>query len=336
MSSRAMTASRSAGSGVNQQNRNRSRERAGHLVALRVSARVEDAIENKGKSNRRGGGHFGFHSRLPPHALQLGADALITSVHKALPGYSASAMLMARTRLLRLDRLEQGFETTHTTSPPGSALASIDGVRALMQTRGEELLARLIDNVERFKQLVQSHFSLPIFLNTSDFAPGRFDPVKLVLRAHELGAFGLDIEKDLLEQGIRVENGDQDTVVFHATIADSSDHFTSLAQSLIPILKARQATPRASCSALCWSVIPQRVVSMRDAYFARSEMVCSSQAAGRVSSDLIAPVPPGVAVLAPGELVTERIMQGLHDCREAGVRVAYATDPTLTRYRVLA
>ena len=38
----------------------------------------------------------------------------------------------------------------------------------------------------------------------------------------------------------------------------------------------------------------------------------------------------------PGELVTERIMQGLHDCCEAGVRVAYATDPTLTRYRVLA
>ena len=39
------------------------------------------------------GGHFGFHEGLPAHALQIGADALITSVHKALPGYSASALL---------------------------------------------------------------------------------------------------------------------------------------------------------------------------------------------------------------------------------------------------
>ena len=82
------------------------------------------------------GGHFGFHNAYPAHALALGADALITSVHKALPGYSASALLLARTTLLNADRLEQSFETTHTTSPAGAPLASIDGVRALLQLRG--------------------------------------------------------------------------------------------------------------------------------------------------------------------------------------------------------
>lgn len=41
------------------------------------------------------GGHFGFHTELPRHCISLGADALITSVHKALPGYSASALLLA-------------------------------------------------------------------------------------------------------------------------------------------------------------------------------------------------------------------------------------------------
>ena len=48
------------------------------------------------------------------------ADALITSVHKALPGYSASALLLAQGNLLNLDRIEQSFETTHTTSPAGA------------------------------------------------------------------------------------------------------------------------------------------------------------------------------------------------------------------------
>ena len=73
------------------------------------------------------GGHFGFHENLPHHCLQLGADALITSVHKALPGYSASALLLAQGKYLNLDRIEQSFETTHTTSPSGATLASIDG-----------------------------------------------------------------------------------------------------------------------------------------------------------------------------------------------------------------
>jgi arginine decarboxylase len=70
--------------------------------------------------------------------LQMGADALITSVHKALPGYSASALLLAKTQYLNAERLEQSFETTHTTSPAGAPLASIDATRALLQTRGSQ------------------------------------------------------------------------------------------------------------------------------------------------------------------------------------------------------
>jgi lysine decarboxylase len=79
------------------------------------------------------GGHFGFHKDMPAHVLQMGADALITSVHKALPGYSASALLLAQTTFLSAERLEQSFETTHTTSPAGAPLASIDATRALLQ-----------------------------------------------------------------------------------------------------------------------------------------------------------------------------------------------------------
>ena len=42
------------------------------------------------------GGHFGFNKELPKNCLQLGADVLVTSVHKALPGYSASALLLVQ------------------------------------------------------------------------------------------------------------------------------------------------------------------------------------------------------------------------------------------------
>ncbi len=281
------------------------------------------------------GGHFGFHENLPQHCLQLGADALITSVHKALPGYSASALLLAQGRFLNLDRIEQSFETTHTTSPAGAPLASIDGVRALLETRGRDLIDELLTHVNVFKARVQSHFDISIFLNPQDFALDRFDPSKIVLRANQLGASGVDIEKDLGLAGIRVEMADRDTVVFLATLADQSDEFEKLADVLIPILQSLQQTPRASATALSWSVIPTRGISMRDAYFAPTEMVLASKSIGRISADLIAPYPPGVAVVAPGEVLTQEIVDGLAQSKAAGVRIAYATDASLATYRVV-
>ncbi len=281
------------------------------------------------------GGHFGFHPELPRHAFQSGADALITSVHKALPGYSASALLLAKGTYLNLDRIEQSFETTHTTSPAGAPLASIDGVRALLQSRGEELNAALLANVARFKEVVQAEFALPIFLYPSDFPAERFDPTKIVLRVQQLGASGVDIERDLQAVGIRVEMADRDTIVFLATLADSAEEFETLADALIPILKRRQEQRRESATALSWSVVPTRGISMRGAYFAKTEMIDASSAEGRISADLIAPYPPGVAVVAPGEVLTAEILQGLKSSKDAGVRIAYATDPTLQKYRVV-
>ncbi len=281
------------------------------------------------------GGHFGFHKDIPAHALQMGADALITSVHKALPGYSASALLLARTEFLSAERLEQSFETTHTTSPAGAPLASIDATRALLQTRGEELLGELLSNVSHFKEKVQSEFSLPIFLNASDLPAGRFDPAKIILRANQLGASGVAIENALGEHGIRVEMADQDTVVFLATLADTRADFDEVADLLIDIARSQQSTPRPSATALSWSVVPTVGISMRDAYFASTEMVSAADAIGRVSADLIAPYPPGVAVIAPGEILTEKIVQGLSASQKAGVRIAYATDPTLGKFRVV-
>lgn len=268
------------------------------------------------------GAHFGFNGQFPAHVLQLGADALITSVHKALPGYSASALLLAQGKLLNLDRIEQSFETTHTTSPAGAPLASIDGCRALLQNRGQALTGDLLLQVNVFKEQVQSHFDQSVFLNADTFLPGRFDPVKIVLRANLLGASGVDIEKALITQGVRVEMADRDTIVFLATLADTSDDFTALSAALIPILKSLQGPVRATEISLSWSVVPTVAISMREAYFADTEFVSSEKAIGRISADLIAPYPPGVAVIAPGEVLTAEIVNGLSANQRSGVRIA--------------
>lgn len=282
------------------------------------------------------GGHFGFHASLPPHPMQLDADAFVTSIHKALPGYSASAIAVARTSLLNHARLEQGFESTHTTSPAGATLASIDGVRALMQLRGHELIENLLVNVSEFRNRLTAEFGDSILLKPADFAAGRFDPVKLVLRANILGADGIELENDLIAANIRVEMADRDTLIFEVTIADDSETLTKLSEALIPILRDHLGRSRSSATALSWTITPQRGVSLREAYFGKSELVEKENAIGRVSVDLVAPYPPGVAVLAPGEIITKEILDGLLEAKATGTRIAYATDHSLTHFRVLA
>ena len=84
-----------------------------------------------------------------------------------------------------------------------------------------------------------------------------------------------------------------------------------------------------------WIVEPSPVVTPREAFFGRSETVVTAEAVGRVSAELIAPYPPGVPVLAPGELVTERALAALLAARDDGVRIAYARSPGLETIDVL-
>ena len=61
----------------------------------------------------------------------------------------------------------------------------------------------------------------------------------------------------------------------------------------------------------------------------------TADAVGRVSVELVAPYPPGIPVLAPGEEVTTAVLEALVRRAAAGVRVAYAADPTLATLRVV-
>ena len=311
----------------------------GYLGTLSDLPPIIDAAHNKNIPviiDAAWGGHFGFHDSLPLHPMQLNADAFVTSIHKTLPGYSASAIAVARTNLLNHGRLEQSFESTHTTSPAGAPLASIDAVRALMQLHGRELIENLLTNVGIFRERLTKEFGNDVLLKVEDFPIGRFDPVKLILRSNILGADGIEVENELIESHIRVEMADRDTVIFMVTIADDSKTFGDLADALIPILRKLSGTSRKSAAALSWTVVPQRGVSMREAYFGKSELVEIDKAIGRISVDLVAPYPPGVAVLAPGEVITKEILDGLVAAKSEGVRIAYATDHTLSRFRVLA
>jgi arginine decarboxylase len=73
-----------------------------------------------------------------------------------------------------------------------------------------------------------------------------------------------------------------------------------------------------------------------DAFFARSERVRPGQAPGRISAELVTPYPPGIPVLAPGELITEAIIAYLEEIVAAGAFLEGAADQSLDSFRVVA
>ena len=73
----------------------------------------------------------------------------------------------------------------------------------------------------------------------------------------------------------------------------------------------------------------------RAAFFAPSHTVALREAVRRVSVELVAPYPPGIPVLAPGEEVTDTVLEALRKARSDGVHIGYAADPTLETLRVV-
>jgi len=276
--------------------------------------------------------HLRFHPALPPHAIAAGADAMVTSAHKALPAYTQGALVLARTGSGRLDaaRLHRAFEATHTTSPAGSIMASIDASRALLARDGRALCDRLLRCVAAAKQRIARVPGAGVL-----DGPG-VEPAKLVVLLAGTGAHGYAIEADLVAAGMPVESADRDTVIPIVTIADDEHHVAAFTDELIASIERHRGTPRAPSAAAAWAVVPETVLSPREAFFAVSRTVTASDAVGRVSAELIAPYPPGVPVLAPGELITAEAVESLREVQADGGRIAYAADPSLATFQVIA
>jgi lysine decarboxylase len=282
------------------------------------------------------GAHFGSHPEIPDHAMALGADALVTSTHKLLLGVTQASIVVANTDVFDVDRLERGFEATHTTSPSGVILAGSDASRALMETRGHDLMGETIALVryarERLRQEVPD-VGLP---DETAIAAGRFDPTRFIIQLAPLGADGVSIEHELNSSGISFELVDRDTILALITVGDTKETVDALLDALVPALLASAGPPRHLPAALSWRVTPITALSPRVAYFSAHERVAAIDAIGRVSAELIAPYPPGVPVLAPGEVITKELLDGLRDVAGSGVRIAYAADPTLETLEVVA
>ncbi len=281
------------------------------------------------------GAHFGFHPGLPVNAVRLGADVVIASVHKLAGSLSQTAVLHLGDGPYA-DRLEplldRAFRSLQSTSVYAGLLASLDLARRQIAVHGHETIgaslaaaARLRERVEgdgRFRDATPRITAFPDVVGT--------DPLRVVIDTRSGGISGHDARARLFHDlGHHVEMATDDVVVavVGAGVPTDSDE---LADALLLL-------PRSDSAERHHIELPdpgRRLMTVREAWFAPSEVIPASAAVGRVSADSVAAYPPGIPNLMPGEEITSETLAFLHETAAAPfghVRGALAPDMSLVR-----
>jgi len=132
-----------------------------------------------------------------PNSAHYYADAAVISVHKTLPAYTQTAVLLTNDDILAL-KLKESLNTFSTTSPSYLLLASIDYARAYA-CKNKNKYERLFNYVQKFLS------SLPdgITAVPSD------DFTRIVLDVSGKNISGFEAEKQLNEKNVFIEFADK-------------------------------------------------------------------------------------------------------------------------------
>ena len=76
-------------------------------------------------------------------------------------------------------------------------------------------------------------------------------------------------------------------------------------------------------------------MSPREAFFSPSRAVSLNEASGEISTELVIPYPPGIPVLAPGEVITDEKVAYLGEGIAHGMYISGPADPQLRSIRVV-
>src|SRR3954471_22362914 len=184
---------------------------------------------------------YSFCSRLPPSALESGADLAIGSVHKTLNGLGQTSVLSVQGDRIDTARLEMVFELEQSTSASSLLLSSIDAARRQFQRDGEQLLGRAIDHAERLRAAIEELPGLDLMGDDVVGGPGAmaFDPTHVTFDVVGLGMTGFSAA-DWLQQHhrIHVELADHRRVMSLITYADSDHNIDRFIEALRALCEA--------------------------------------------------------------------------------------------------
>jgi arginine decarboxylase len=287
------------------------------------------------------GAHLPFHPDLPAWGMDAGADLVVTSVHKMGGAIEQSSVFHLQGDRVDPNVLKQREDLLGTTSSSALVYLTLDGWRRHMVEQGEELLEAAIARAGRIGKAVEDMPGLDLMGREVVRPGGAFDldPLVLTMDVRGLGITGYQAG-DWLRAERHVDVGSMDACRISARITHADDEETEhiLVAALAALVDGADAMERPPAVDLPEPRTLELTNAMtpREAFFAPAEQLPVADAVGRVAAEMVSPYPPGVPVLAPGEVISQEAVDYLATGVQAGMLIPDAADSSMETLRVVA
>ena len=281
------------------------------------------------------GTHLYFGHGLPISAMAAGADMAAVSMHKSGGSLTQSSCLLLAASMDR-DHVRSIINLTQTTSASYLLLSSLDISRRNLALRGEMSFAKVVEMAEYARDEINQIGGY--YAYGKELIDGKsiydYDVTKLCVYTKGIGLTGIEVY-DLMrdEYDIQMEFGDIGNIMAYISIGDRIQDIERLVGAFEDIKRLYQKPPLDH--AFVDSVQPEVVYSPQKSFYAEKESVPIGESAGCICGESVMCYPPGIPILAPGELITQEIIDHILFAREKGSSLQGTADPHVDYIQIL-
>lgn len=281
------------------------------------------------------GTHFSFGRNMPLSAMAAGADMAAVSMHKSGGSLTQSSLLLLGPHV-NADYVRQVINLTQTTSGNYLLLVSLDISRKNLALRGGEIFARIQELTAYARgeiNRIGDYYAYGKELVNSDTIFD-FDETKLSVNTFGTGLAGIEVY-DILrdEYDIQVEFGDLGNILAYVSVGDRQRDIERLVSALADI-RRRYKQDKAKLMKHEY-ISPQVAVSPQEAFYAPKASLPVAQSAGHICSEFVMCYPPGIPILAPGERITQDILEYIRYAKEKGCSLTGPEDLNIEQLNVI-
>lgn len=310
-------------------------------------SKIADIVHRKGIPlivDEAHGAHFRFGKWFPDSALDMGADAVIQSVHKTLPSLTQTALLHIKGNYVNSRNIERYLSIFQSSSPSYVFMASIENsifVMDRMQNERDsiqmkEYEAHLMDLRRRLASM--KHLRL---VDRDIIGMGGvwdLDVSKIVVSTRGTALSGADLSSILREKyHLEMEMCGADYVTAITTVFDSPEGLQRLGDSLEEIdADLTGMTGSREDGPAVYGMRAQAQCSLREAMDSPCRPVRLKESEGQISAEFVYLYPPGIPILAPGENIARNILDVIEEYIKKGLPIQGPEDESLETLRVLS
>ncbi|MFP7495411.1 aminotransferase class I/II-fold pyridoxal phosphate-dependent enzyme [Terribacillus saccharophilus] len=244
------------------------------------------------------GVHLKTARTFPLSALEAGADVVVQSAHKMAPAFTMSSYLHLNSEYITISSIDRYLKMLQSSSPSYLLLASLDTARKYLATRTVKEMEALHTAVEALRELLSVSNLWEVEKQDGDW-------LKIVLRVQP-GLQPKQLADKLEFAGIYPELvTDRHILLVHGLRALSEDELDRV-RAVVEDLEAPASFQHVQAARLFSEPIQELAVSYADMDEQQPYFTEWSQTVGLVAAESIIPYPPGIPVLAKGEIVTKQ------------------------------